>query len=552
MPRVRPGTLAHVVALTLAVVLTYAGSLDGAYVSDDFVAVRDNPQMRSLSLANVRSIFTTFDGANYAPIKVLSLAVDERLWGPGPRGHHVMNLLIHVACTLVVYAILRRLALAPLAACLAAGLWALHPLQVESVAWISERKNVLAGLFFFAAFFAYLEYSERPRAVWYVGFLTLFALALLTKLNTMVLPAVCLAYETTFRGRLRRRDVLAAIPPLGLGVLVAWYTLAGNPIHGGVWHGGSMLVTWLSTAPVVVRYVGHALWPVDLGPWYEVPLRGSPLDPPVLLSLVALVALAGITVWAVHRRRPEAFWVLWFLITLAPMLNVVVPGRSMMNDRFMHLALLGPIALLASALGGLWSVAARRAAAVGAVAVACAYAVLSMRLIPIWADPVSLWGAMARAPLVGADPVVHVPDRDARLAHLRRALAADPSSGVLHNNLGAQYYEMGRLDDALDALETAGRMAPEDGVVALNLGRVLRRLGRPAEAEAALTRAVALRPYEFLPRLELARLHLQAGDAARARAALDAALRVQPTAFAHQSVRAERQALARLEARPAP
>lgn len=546
--------LIHAVLLVLLCVVTYAGSIDGAFVSDDRGLIGDDPLLSSLSPANLRAIFQSRQGPNWVPITELSLAVDGTLFGRSPVAHHVTNVVIHAGCVLLVYAIMRRLGLVPLFALLTAALWGAHPVQVESVAWISERKNVLSGFFFFAAFLVYLDFSDRSRGRTYLAFLGLYVLALLSKMNTMVLPAVCLAYELTWRRRLRWRDGLAMVPPLTLAALVGWYNLTGSSIIGGNgWWGGSPIVTWLSTSVVPFYYLGNVFMPTDLRPVYEVPLRGSPLEPAVLAALLGLAGVVAVSIVLAARRRREVFWILWTGITLLPMLNVVVPFRSMMNDRYFYLPLVGPMALVAFALAALpAAVARRRAAAVLGLAVA-ACAVLSIRQVEIWSDPFSLWKSFADRPLLGADPVLHEPDDEKREAHLRQALAATPSSGALHNNLGALYYTAGRLTEALQELEEANRLRGDDPTILLNLGRARLQNGLTSEAGTALERAVALRPYDFLTHIYLIRFHVFVDhDARRARAVYDAALRLQPESVTRQSLRREREALERLEVSAAP
>ena len=477
--------LVHVLLLCLLCVVTFAGSLDGAYVSDDIHMVGEDPLLSSLAPANIAAIFRSRQGPNYVPITELSLAIDGTVFGRTPTAHHVTNVAIHIGCVLLVYAILRRLRLAPLFAFLTAALWAVHPVQVESVAWISERKNVLSGLFFFAAFLVYLELSDRFRTRTYLAFLTLYVLALLSKMNTMVLPAICLAYELTWCRRLRWRDGAAMAPPLALAALVAWYNIAGSSLLSGTgWWGGSPTVTWLSSAVVPFRYLRNVVLPLDLRPTYEVPLRGSPLDPPVLAALLSLVALVVVSVVLAVRRRREVFWILWPAITLLPMLNVLVPFRSMMNDRFLYLPLVGPLALVAFLLTAL-PVAARRRATAGVAIAVVACAILSVRQVEIWSDPFALWKSYADRPLLGADPVFVEPDYERRVAFLREALAAAPSSGALRNNLGALYYAAGRLPEALQELEEANRLLADDPTVLLNLGRARLRSGKTSEAAPA-------------------------------------------------------------------
>ncbi len=547
-PRIdRRAMIVHAAAIALVTLVTYAGSLDGTFVSDDLARVRDNPSIAALTLGNIRAIFTTFDDANYIPFKVLSLAIDRQLWGPTPTGYHITNLILHVGCALLVYLILLRLEFTSLVACLAAALWAVHPLQVESVAWISERKNVLSGLFFFAAFRLYLDYAERPRRGTYAAFVTLYLLALLSKMNTMVLPAICLAYEATFRGPPGRRAWLATALPAALAVAVGWYNLAGNPIHGQGWHGGSPVVTWLSSAVVLWRYLRRIIVPVGLEPLYDIELYGSPLDLPVAASLLGIVVLVGATLWLLRRRPRAAFWLLWFAICLSPMSNIAVPFRSMMNDRYMYLPLLGPVALAAYALSGVSAPTVRRAAMAlaGIAMVACVS--VSIRQVEVWSDTITLWGASAvRRPVTGGDPVYNRPDYAERVAYLERALVAYPSSAAVHNNLGALYYEKGRLEDALRELETANRLTPDEPMILLNLGRIYTTFRRMDEADAALARATELRPYEFVNYLYRARLHLFGDhDAAKARAALDAGLRVEPDA--ERGILRELDQLSRLE-----
>lgn len=383
--------LLHGTAIALLILLTYSGSFGGAFISDDTQEVATKELIRALDWNHVRGIFRTFDGANYMPVTVLSFAVDYRLWGLTPAGYHFSNLVIHLLNALLVYALLRRLEMPPNAALIAAAIWGVHPLQVESVAWISERKNVLSGLFFFAAFHVYLSFSERPRVGTYLGMLGLFLIAVLSKMNTMVLPAMCLAYEIAFRFRLGLRDVLAAVPMFAIAAAVAWYNLAGNPIHGNDYWGGSALVTWLSSGVVVFRYLENLILPTDLTTYYEVRLRDSVFDPPVLLSLLGLAALAAATVSGILTKRTRGFWILWFGIALAPMLNIV-PFRSMMNDRYMYLPMLGPVVLITAFLAECArGQRARYPLVVAAVVVIGAYAGLSYRRVEIWANPLTYW-----------------------------------------------------------------------------------------------------------------------------------------------------------------
>jgi hypothetical protein len=523
--------LLHGAAIVLVTGIAYSGSFDGGFVSDDIRRVRDSQIIRSLDWSNIKQIFTTFDGANYMPLKVLSLAVDYRLFGPAPPGFHFTNLLLHIGCTLLVYTILMRLEMRPLTACLTALLWGIHPLQVESVAWISERKNVLSGLFFLAAFHIYLGFSERRRAGDYVWVVVLYALALLSKMNTMVLPAICLAYEMTFRFRLRAVDIGASLPLFGLAALAAWYNLTGNPIHGASWHANSVVITWLSSSVVLFRYLGNLLVPIDLQVWYDVPLRDSLADPAVLAAMFGIGGIVAATIALVAARNRLSFWILWFGIVLLPMLNIVVPFRAMMQDRYMHLAMLGPLALAATLLDdATHSRTARGLALAASVAAIVACTVLTLRQVEVWGSPLTMWqeGALRRITIPG-DRTQEVADYDRKLAFLEVASERAPSA-VTHNNRGALYYQVGQVLRAVREFETAARLDPDSGGIAINLGRGYARLGQLEAAQEQLERAVRVKPYWGLVRVNLARVYLAQGNAPAARRELDAAERIQPHA----------------------
>lgn len=528
--RDRRAGIASALILAIAITCTYLGSLDGGFVSDDVRGIRDNPLLHSLAPANLAAIATSFDDANWVPLKVLSLAIDRQLFGPEPFGYHLTNLVLHVVCALLVLAILRTFGLSRGAALLTALLWALHPLQVESVAFMSERKNVLSGAFFFAAFLAWTRFSAAGGARRWALVAALFTAALLSKMNTVVLPVLCLAYDWTVRGRLDRRSA-TTLPLFALGAAVVAINLAGSGTHGARWHGGSALVTWLSSSPVLFRYVALAIAPRELRSFYHVPLRGSFTDPVVCAALLGLLLLAALTAVLLWRRRREGFWLFWFGVTLAPMLNIV-PFASMMQERYMHLALLGLLGAAATVLDRLHGRGARRAMAAAAATAAIACALLSVRQIETWHDPLSLWRAWALSewylPTDGGP--LRTPDGEAKLAILTAAAAATPESVIARHNLGALRYERGDYAGALAELEAAAQLDGEQAVVLLNLGRVRLRRGDAAGAAAVLERAATLEPYIYWVHLNLARARQRLGDQNGARAAVVDARRVRPGA----------------------
>jgi len=522
----------HVTLIAVLATIAYAGSFGGGFVSDDVQGVGENPLLRSLAPTNLRAIAVSFEaGLNYIPLTTLSLALDYHFWSLTPAGYHASNLAMHVTNALLIYLLLLRLGEPGGLALTVALLWALHPAQVESVAWISERKNVLSTLFFLLAFHVYLRFSERPRAGTYLLLLALFACALLSKINTIVLPAVAVAYEVTERFRLRARDLAAAVAPLAIGAVLAWVNLAGNPSHGVAYHGGSLAVTLRTSSTVVLRYLGLVVAPAGLSSYHAVPLRPSWLEPAVLLGVVTMLGAAALAAALVARRRRGGFWIVWFFVTLSPMLNLV-PFPARMADRYLYLPLLGPLVLLvlgtrtcAATLPALRRITPALA---GAAVLACTW--LTAARVPVFHDEISLWADWAvRTSYIAADSPYGAAPRPDQLRILRDALARGGDSAALHNNIGAIAFEERRIADAISELSRAYELDPDDSVVALNLGRAYLWANRPGDAARVLEDAVRLEEPVYFAHLNLARAYLLLRDPARARPPLERARRMRPS-----------------------
>jgi tetratricopeptide (TPR) repeat protein len=335
---------------------------------------------------------------------------------------------------------------------------------------------------------------------------------------------------------------------LVLGVVVAGYNLQGNPIHGS-FHGGSAIATWLTSATVVFRYFGMLLLPIGLAPNYIVHLRDSLIDPAVLASLVGLAAIAGLTLRLLVKRRPEAFWILWFFIALLPMLNII-PFRSLMQDRYLYLPLIGAVGLVAC-LAPAGGPGLRRALAVAAVVAVAAQGALSFRQVEAWSDNESLWVAMAeRVALPTGSRRYTGNDHSERLRLLRAAAERRPDSAVLQNNLGQLAYNDGRDEEALRLFQRALLIDASIPEAWFNQGRMQLMARRLDSARQSFERSRELDGYSLDTHLNLARIYIVQREPAAARAALDACGRIRPDLIEARYWSREEAALKRLEARP--
>jgi hypothetical protein len=338
-----------VVALPFAVALVlYAPVRDFPFVDwDDPLSVHDNPILaRGLSIEGVRMAFEPWF-ANWIPLTWLSYALDRAVAGEDAGVHHVANVLWHAGTAALLAWVLVRAGAARVPALFVALVFAVHPLRVESVAWISERKDVLSGFFFVATVGAWLAYGRRPSAARYAATLVALVLGLLAKGTGVTLPFVLLLLDFWPLGRLgdaraRSRAIVEKIPMFAVAAGVAWMTavaqreggavssLAGIPLDV---RAGNALVSYL-------WYLEKTFWPTDLAAFYPHPLA-LPAADTIGRAAFAIVA-ATLAALLLARRRP--WWIvgwLWFLGTLVPMIGLVQVGMQAHADRYAYLPLLG-------------------------------------------------------------------------------------------------------------------------------------------------------------------------------------------------------------------
>ena len=466
--------LPALLALGVLVAVSYYPALLGGFIWDDQILVQEQvlhawPGLWSIwfSPADI-----TREG-HYWPIVYTSFWLEHKLWGLAPAGYHAVNVLLHVANVVLVWRLLARLAVP--GAWLAAAVFAVHPLHVESVAWIIERKDLLSALFYLAAALAWLRFVEAPRAGRYLPALGLFVAGMLSKPVVVTLPAALLIWHWWKQGRVTAPDLgrLAPFFAVGLGIALADYAFYRSVETVAL--GYTPVERVLMAARALWFYAGKLLWPVDLAviyPLWEVSGR----DPLAWASLAAAPALAAV-LWRGRARwgRGPLAGAAFFAVTLSPTLGFVDFGYmqfSLVADRFQYLAGLGLIAVLAGAgVHAVRKVRVRPAAAAAlrglAAVVLLVLAVLTWRQAGIYRDPVTFFG--------------HI------VSHNERARRA-------HYNLGKALLDAGRLEDSAAANRIAARLDPADKGAMQNLGQALNRLGRYQEAVKAYRAGIAIDP----------------------------------------------------------
>lgn len=483
--------------------LVFARSLGAGFLDlDDPAFVVANPHIRAFTLENLRWMF----GAHWViwfPAVWVSYALDFALWGGAPAGFHLTNVLLHALGAVLVFRLLEVLlenggapqAGRRAAAAFGALLFALHPLRVESVSWVSERSDVLAGVFALAAALAWLD--ERPGAA--LGFHALGAMA---KPTVVPLPLVLGLLDVMGLGRRRaapRAEAVRLAPMLALSLAAGALAAAGQGRAGAArgWEGFGIGARLATASWNFFHGAWKTLWPAALTGFDQMP---RVLDPSEARFLWAGAAVAGATAaaWSLRRRLPAAA-AAWcaYLLLLAPTAGFLKVGNHLTADRYTYLAAIGFAGLAAAGARRLFAGAPRsRWAAAGLLAALAALTWVRQR---DWLDPESFWTAVARADPRGSTARLVLARRRVRdgrpdLAEplLREAVAIDPGDGGPHNALGLLLAGQGRDQEAVAEYRSALDAAPDHPMTRYNLAAALARAGRRREAAAYLREELEL------------------------------------------------------------
>ena len=538
---------AFVRALVIAAVTfwIYWPSLHGGWLWDDDSYITDNRLLHSWS-----GLWTLWfqpgSFRDWYPLEESMLWIEWHLWGMDTLGYHLVNVLLHFANALLAWRLLNRLGLR--LAWVGGLLFAVHPLQVESVAWISELKNTLSLLFILSAMIAWLDFDARksPRAFWLA--LAFFALALLSKLSVVFFPLVILLHAWWKRGRIAATDLKASAPFFALALLAGLVTtLAGvwgrqfshlSPHFlppDGLW--GRLALA----GQCLAFFVSKAFLPVGLLPVYPL----WPVRPAAFVTWLPWLALAAIVAWCWQRRRGwgrhALFGLGFFVINLLPCPGFL-PGPNMgyawAMDHFLYLPLLGLIGLVIAGgedLAARLSLPARRLAGVLAVVILAAMTIESHAYARLYRDSQTLWTyTLARNPRAwpGHNNLGKIRQAEGRygeaVLEYQQALAIEPDYPEAHYNLGLALQGADRLPEAFDAYRDAIRLRPDYAKAHNDLGNALLLAGRLPDAEDEYRSALKINPDFAEAHNDLGSAFQRQGDIPHALAEFETALQLDP------------------------
>ncbi len=508
---------AALVALAAAV---FYPVLQHPFVSyDDANYVPDNPRVREgLTADGIAWAFTTRHAGYWHPVTWLSHMLDCQVFGLNAGGHHAVSLLLHAANALLLFALLSRMTGAIWRSAFVAALFAIHPLHVESVAWIAERKDVLSTFFWLLTVWAYVDFAERRLPRTYVLALGVYALGLMAKPMIITLPVILLLLDywpLERMGPTSRVQSPKSTTPTPLLILekVPFFLLAG----------ASALVTLLTTnvgggvataemfplgarianaAAAYSAYLWKMLWPTGLAVFYPFDAH-LPLARVALAGLVLLVITVLVVALCRRHRYLLTGW-LWYLVMLLPVIGLVQAGSQAMADRYTYLSLVGVFIMLAWGATDLARPLGRAAApglAVLAGAALLACAVVARAQVGVWQDSVTLFehaNRVTRGNFVALTNLGYLQsgkgDHEAAVRYYQESLEIHPTFAVTHNNLGSALMQMDRLDEAVGAFRRALELDSSYAEAHNNLGIALARQEKCGEAIREFEESLRLRP----------------------------------------------------------
>ena len=487
-PRAR-GIIVYLVLLAAGFAV-YSEALGHPFMQnwDDEWYVTQNETVRGLTADHLKRAFTEVCVANYAPVHLISYMIDFELTPARDRSplspfmFHLTNYLLHVTAAWLVYRLARAYNLADGAAALAAAVFLVHPLQVETVAWVAERKNILFVLFSLGAWLAYLRSRETGRNGWVAASLGFFVLALFSKSHAVVLAAVLPAHEYFFpRPGESRLNVLRRLTPYIVLAVVAGCISIGLQWKGAeeTYYENAPLRIALTSPVIFSKYLALTAYPTHLSALYDVPAVMTLTDTRGWIGMAVTAGFGVLLIYLAVRRHQLGFWMWVYLAALAPVLQIV-PMTTPMNDRYLYFSMIGAGVVAGLALWPKPGTAGfgRVIRSAAAIVLVIALAGLSRKQVDVWESPLTLWS---------------------------HAAGEFPASGRVQEKYGEAFFMLGKYADAIERLDRASAMRYDRAGTLLYRGRAFRAIGQFDDARENFRRLGEEKRYQELARQELAR-----------------------------------------------
>jgi Tfp pilus assembly protein PilF len=486
------------VLYVVLVAAVYSFSLNNGFVFDDRTYLVDNPLVKNFDSQGIQAIFLSFSSWDYLPVTLLSFCIEYALFGMEPTGYHVTNTLLHLINVLLLHGVILRISGCRVTAFWTALLFAVHPVHVESVAWISERKNVLSMLFLLLSFRSYLLGRSRIPSI------LLFLFACLSKTSVVIFPLLLILLDHCLVNKNFKQNMMSKLPYFLISMTVVAITLMTHS-QGGTLRPhaeGSPYVTFLSMLVVFKEYLVKLLFPINLNIWYPNPVHQSLFQVEVLKAL-GVVTLFVYFLRTFRKDRMIFFGLVWYLIALLPVSHII-PFPQMMADRFLYIPSIGlflaVVAGFKRASQDSWKFASHMPVLVAAIVI-LNYVVLSHHRAFVYKDDFTLWSDSVRR-------------------------SADNTIAMMY--LGLTYWGHGDTDMALEKLARAREIEPKNLRAAIYTARIYEEKKETRKAEQTYIDLIRQAPDNPGPYQHLAVLYGNSGKPGKAILLLEKALLINP------------------------
>jgi len=461
-----------VLAVSVLLVFWQVGNFD--FLSyDDGVYVSENSRvLNGLTADNVVWAFTTGFAAFWHPLTWLSLMLDCQLFGSAPAGFHLTNLFFHLVNTLLLFAILRKTTGSLWSSAFVAALFAIHPMHVESVVWISERKDVLSTFFWFLAMWAYIRYAKKPGVLSYLLVLLIFALGLMTKPMLVTLPFVFLLLDYwPFQRKISSRLLVEKVPFIILAIVSSVVAFLAQQ--------GSRSISSFNALPLkfrianalisYIKYMGKLFWPARLSPFYPHPVENVS----VLYAVISAGVLLTVTILVIRFAKNHRYLVtgwFWFLGTLIPVIGIIQVGSHAMADRYTYITLTGLFIIIAWGVPQFFSKWPQHKIILGSLMIISltTLGICAHRQTSYWKNSLTLFS---------------------------HANQVTQNNYLAHNNIGVAYAKLGCYQLAMESYKQAIKIKPDYAMAFYNRGIVYEKLNRLQQAMEVDKQAIKINPY---------------------------------------------------------
>jgi hypothetical protein len=564
-----------------AVVYSQVGGHEFLNFDDNEYVTANDQVQKGFTKEGISWAFTTGHASNWHPLTWLSHMLDVELFGLDPKGHHLMNVFFHLVNTLLLFFVLRDVTNGVWESGFVAALFALHPVHVESVAWVAERKDVLSTMFWVLTMWAYLRYARNRTLGRYLLVCLTLSLGLMAKPMLVTLPFVFLLLDfwplrrlrfweseekvrTGVRGRLKSKEwkrtlfhlVREKIPFLLIVAASSVITVVAQKRAGAVMPFEKLTIDVRVANALIsyLRYLENLFWPSDLAVFYPHPKTG--FDVPALIGAVLVLVSVTVIVLKLARRHPYLVvgW-FWFLGTLVPVIGLIQVGSQSMADRYTYVPFVGLFMMIAWGVSGVLPAFRLRTTmlfvAAGISLAACS--VVTWKQLTYWRNSVTLWEHSLAATPNNATAqfnlglALDLAGRGSEgIPHYLEALSMRPRDADAHNNLGNIYHAQGKFPEAVAHYSAALEIHPNDADIHYNLGVALEAQGKVSEAVTHYTESLKLNPRHWLAHYNLGTVYASQGKMTEAVAHLSEASRLQPK---NQQIRADLERAVQLQRR---